>query len=85
MQFGKYMFNSHAPGGYELAISFPHPFNTIPVITIGLGIPHKNFEGYGATHLSICHEKTNRNGFVVYLNTEYVSDCTYNINWIAMT
>ena len=58
LQFGQYVFISHAPGEYEIEIPYPHPFNTMPVIVISLGIPHKNFEGYGITHLSICDQKT---------------------------
>lgn len=79
------MFISYAPGEYEIEIPYPHPFNTMPVIVISLGIPHKNFEGYGITHLSICDQKNTKNKFVVYLKTEYVSDCPYSINWVAMT
>ena len=85
LQFGQYVFISYAPGEYEIEIPYPHPFNTMPVIVISLGIPHKNFEGYGMTHLSICNEKNTKNKFVVYLKTEYISDCTYAINWVAMT
>lgn len=85
LQFGQYVFISHAPGEYEIEIPYPHPFNTMPVIVISLGIPHKNFEGYGITHLSICDQKNTKNKFVVYLKTEYVSDCPYSINWVAMT
>ncbi len=85
LQFGQYVFISHAPGEYEIEIPYPHPFNTMPVIVISLGIPNKNFEGYGITHLSICDQKKTKNKFVVYLKTEYVSDCPYSINWVAMT
>lgn len=84
LQFGQYALRTNAPGEYEVTIPFHHPFNGIPVITIGFGVPNKNFEGYGDSHLVICNEKTTKNGFVVCLKTKYVSDCVYAINWVAI-